>query len=173
MEQTKPLSHVVAGLIIAAAVIVYSIIINFTGNAANASGGMISYLIIILGLAFFVRKHGQDTNYTESFGNLFSYGFKATAVLTILFIVFMILFNLFFPEFKEKAMDIARQRLEDQGRLDEDKIDQSLAIAKKYFWLFAIGGTMLGFIIVGAIGSLIGAAITKKRPNNPFEQQLP
>ena len=44
---------------------------------------------------------------------------------------------------------------------------------EKYFWVFAIGGTMLMFVIVGAIGSLIGAAVTKKRPINPFEQQLP
>ena len=173
MEQTKPVSHVVAGLIIAAAVIVFSIILNFTGNAANSAGGMVSYLIIILGLAYFVRRHGKETNYTQTFGNLFSFGFKSTAVLTILFIVFLILFNLFFPEFKEKAMEIAHQRLEDQGKLTEDQIDKSLDIAKKYFWIFAIGGTMLGFIVVGAIGSLIGAAITKKRPNNPFEQQLP
>jgi hypothetical protein len=30
---------------------------------------------------------------------------------------------------------------------------------------------MLGFVITGAIGSLLGAAITKKQPQHPFEQQ--
>ncbi len=60
--------------------------------------------------------------------------------------------------------------MESQGKLSDDQIDQSLNIASKYFWLFAIGGTVLVFIIVGAIGSLIGAAITKKRPVTPFDQ---
>jgi hypothetical protein len=27
------------------------------------------------------------------------------------------------------------------------------------------------YLILGAIGSLIGAAITKKQPRNPFDQQ--
>jgi hypothetical protein len=173
MEQTKPVSHVVAGLIIAAAVIVLSLVMNFSGNTANASGGWLTYCVIIGGLAYFVNRHGKETNYTSTFGNLFSFGFKATAVFTILFIVFLIIFNLLFPEFKEKAMEMARHNLEEQGKLTEDQIDQALQMTKKYFWIFAIGGTMLGFIIIGAIGSLIGAAITKKRPNNPFEQQLP
>jgi hypothetical protein len=33
-----------------------------------------------------------------------------------------------------------------------------------------VGGSTIFFIIIGAIGSLLGAAITKKRPNNPFDQ---
>jgi hypothetical protein len=173
MEQIKPVSHVVAGLIIAAAIIVLAIIMNFAGNSGDASGGALNYIIIIGGLAYFVNRYGKETNYTATFGNLFSYGFKATAVFTIIFIAFLILFNLLFPEFKEKAMEMAQQRLEEQGKLNEDQIDQAVQMTKKYFWIFAIGGTMLMFIIIGAIGSLIGAAITKKRPNNPFEQQLP
>ncbi len=173
MEQTKPVSHVIAGLIIAAAVIVITLIMNFMGNAGSASGGWLTYLVIIGGLAYFVNRHGKETNYNSSFGNLFSFGFKATAVFTILFIVFLIIFNLMFPEFKEKAIEMAQKNLEDQGKLNEDQIDQALQMTKKYFWIFAIGGTMLGFIIIGAIGSLLGAAITKKRPNNPFDQQIP
>ncbi|HVG40917.1 MAG TPA: DUF4199 domain-containing protein [Chitinophagaceae bacterium] len=173
MEQTKPVSHVVAGLLIAAAVIVINLILNFTGNSGNTSAGMLMYLVIIIGLAIMVNRYGKSTNYTQSFGNLFSYGFKATAVFTIMFIIFLIIFNLMFPEFKEQAMEMARTKLEERGSLSDDEMDKALEISKKYFWIFAIGGTMLGFIIVGAIGSLLGAAITKKRPNNPFEQQLP
>ena len=41
---------------------------------------------------------------------------------------------------------------------------------QKYFWPIAIGGVLLGFLITGAIGSLIGAAITPKSPKNPFDQ---
>ena len=173
MDQTKPVSHVVAGLIIAAAVIVLSIVMNFAGSSAQTSAGWLNYIVIIGGLIYFVNRHGKETNYTATFGNLFSFGFKATAVYTILFIVFLIIFNLLFPEFKEKAMQMAQERLESQGKLSEEQIDQALTMTKKYFWIFAIGGTMLSFIVIGAIGSLLGAAVTKKRPNNPFEQQLP
>jgi hypothetical protein len=36
--------------------------------------------------------------------------------------------------------------------------------------VFVIGFTLLGTLIVGAIASIIGAAIAKKKPVNPLDQ---
>lgn len=164
MEQTKPMSHTVAGLLIAAAVIVVSIILNFIGKAGGSFGTLLPYIIIIAGLIILIGQYAKAVNYTATFGNLFSYGFKTTTVIIIIFIGFLILFNLIFPEFREKTMDMARQRLEEQGNFSEDQINQSVAILRKNFWPFTIGATMLGFAVIGAIGSLIGASVAKKRP---------
>ncbi|MBD0331998.1 MAG: DUF4199 domain-containing protein, partial [Chitinophagaceae bacterium] len=104
-----------------------------------------------------------------TFGDLFSYGFKATAAFTAIFVLFLILSSFLFPEFKEKALEAAREEMENRNRNDE-QVEKALDMVSKYFWVFAIGGTVLAFVIVGAIGSLIGAAITKKRPVNPLDQ---
>jgi hypothetical protein len=171
MEQRKPISHIVAGLLIAGIVIVFSMVMNFAGGSASSPGsGWITYLIICGGLILFINLYGKAKDNYVTFGNLFSYGFKATAALTAIFVLFMVLLSFLSHEFKEKGLAAARQQMESQGKLSDDQIDQSLNIASKYFWLFAIGGTVLVFIIVGAIGSLIGAAITKKRPVTPFDQ---
>ncbi|HUQ97032.1 MAG TPA: DUF4199 domain-containing protein [Chitinophagaceae bacterium] len=174
MEPRKPMSHIVAGLLIAAIVIVISMVMMlFSKSSANPGSGWLTYLIIICGLIFFVNQYGKANNYQTSFGDLFSYGFKATAVYTILFIGFLILFSLLFPDFKTNALEAARVEIENKKGLTEEQADQGLEMMNKYFWLLAIGGTMLMFIIIGAIGSLIGAAVTKRRPQNPFDQQLP
>lgn len=170
MEQRKPLSHITAGLLIAAALVLFSIVTNFLGLAANRGLSWVPYLILIAGLILFINLYGKARDHNVTFGNLFAYGFKTTAVFTVLFIVFLILFNLLFPEFKEKAMEIMRQQMEDQGKMSDEQIDQFIEMGRKFFWLGVIGGTLLGFIIIGAIGSLIGAAVTKKRPYNPLEQ---
>ncbi len=170
MEERKPISHLQAGLLIAAVLIVYSIALNFLGQSTNQSLGMISYLIMIVGIIVFVRMHGDAMNNELSFGDLFAYGFKTTSVLTIIFIGFLIIFNLIFPDIKEQAFEMARQQMEESGNLSDDKIDQALEIGKKFFWIGIVGGTLIFFVILGAIGSLIGAAITKKNPVNPLDQ---
>ena len=47
---------------------------------------------------------------------------------------------------------------------------QGMALGKKFFLTFVIGGVILMYAILGAIASLLGAAIAKKNPKatNPF-----
>lgn len=169
--QNKPLTHVTAGLSIAAIIILATLLMTLIGGGgASQSAGPLTYLLVIAGLVFFVNRYGRQHNYTLPFGNLFSFGFKSTAVITIVFVAFTILFNLLYPEFQEKALEATRQQLEKQGRLSDTDIDSAVGMTQKYFWPFVIGSTVLGFAIIGAIGSLIGAAITKKRPQDPFQQ---
>ena len=173
MEPKKPLTHVVAGLLIAGIVIVLSMVMMlFTKSTSNPGSGGVTYLVIIAGLILFINLYAKAKDNYVSFGELFSYGFKATAVYTVIFIGFLLLFSVLFPDFKANAIEAVRTEMENQKNYNEDQADKAIAMMEKYFWVFAIGGTMLGFVIVGAIGSLIGAAITKKRPVNPFEQQI-
>lgn len=169
--ETKPISHITAGLSVAALIIILTIVFTAVGaGAGNQTAGPLTYLVVIAGLAFFVNRYGRSQQYTASFGNLFSFGFKSTAVITVVFVSFTIIFNLLYPEFGEKALEATRVQLEKQGQLSDTDIDAAVSMTKKYFWPFIIGSTVLGFAIIGAIGSLIGAAITKKRPHDPFQQ---
>jgi hypothetical protein len=49
-------------------------------------------------------------------------------------------------------------------------VDQALGFTRRFFWPFLIAGTLVSNLLVGAIGSLIGAALTKKTPQSPFQQ---
>lgn len=169
MEQKKPISHIVAGAIIAGILIIFSCVLYFT-NSQAAGANWLQYLIIVAGLVLFINLYGKAMNNQVGFGNLFAYGFKTTAFLTLIMIAFMVIFFLAFPEVKEKMFDLTRQKMEERGNLTEDEIDKGLAVWRKMFWVFTIGGVLLVYAIVGAIGSAIGAAITKKKPINPMDQ---
>ena len=170
MEQKKPITHITAGLLIAALIIIYAIITQFLGLTQQKGLSLLQYVIIIGGLIFFVNQYGKANNYTKSFGDLFAFGFKSTAVFTSIYIIFIIIFFLVFPDIKEKALETARQQMEQNGKLNDADVDRAVEMARKFFWVGVVGGSLLFFIIIGAIGSLIGAGITKKRPNNPFDQ---
>jgi hypothetical protein len=65
---------------------------------------------------------------------------------------------------------MARQRMEEKGNLSDEQIDQAIEMTKKFFVPFAIGGILLITLIFGAIASLAGAAMAKKKPVNPLDQ---
>jgi|SRR5690606_7758519 len=169
-EESKPISHITAGLLIAGALIVYSLILNFAGLGNDPSFGYITYAILIIGIIVVIGMHAKAHDNRMTFGNLFAFGFKTSAVITIIFILFLIVFNILFPDLKEKGFEMAREQLEEQGKMSDSQIDDALEMGRKFFWPGLIGGTLLFFLIIGAIGSLIGAAITKKKPVNPLDE---
>jgi hypothetical protein len=169
MEARKPINHIIAGLIIAGVLIVFSCIVYFSG-LQDSGINWLQYAIIIAGLIIFINLYGKALNDQVSFGNLFSYGFKTTAFIALIIIGFFVIFFLAFPDVKEKGFEMARQKMEEKGTFTEDQIDQAMQTFRKMFWVVTIGGIMFIYAIVGAVGSLIGAAVTKKQPVNPIDQ---
>jgi hypothetical protein len=170
MEEKKPISHIVAGLLIAAVLIVYSCILYFADIEQTGIFSFLPFVIILAGLIMFINMYGNAKNNQVTFGNLFAYGFKTTALLTLVVILFTVLFFLIFPDIKEKIFETTQQKMEEQGKMTPSEIEEGMKMWRNMFWVFTIGGILLLYAIVGAIGSLIGAAITKKRPVNPMDQ---
>ena len=61
--------------------------------------------------------------------------------------------------------------MEKQGKMSDDQIDQSMQMFERNFMVFSAGAALFMYLILGAIGSLIGAALTKKQTRSPFDQQ--
>ncbi|HEV7622010.1 MAG TPA: DUF4199 domain-containing protein [Flavisolibacter sp.] len=168
--ERKPITHITAGLLIAVIIVLFAIITNFLGMTQQKGLGMIQYILIIGGLIYFISQYGKANNYHKSFGDLFAFGFKTTAVYTCIFLVFIILFFALFPEIKEKSLQLAKEQMEASGKVTDDQIDKAMQISRKFFWVGLVGLTAFFLVIVGAIGSLLGAAVTKKEPINPLDQ---
>lgn len=171
MEQQKPINHIVAGLIIAGVMVIFLLVSNMFGQAQNQALGWLTYLVMIAALIFFIRKWGQAHDYRLSFGALFSYGFKITSILTLIVIIFLVILFSAFPEMKDTLLEASRTAMEQQGTVSDEMIDQAMEQMDKYFVPITAGSALLTYLVLGLIGSLIGAAVTKKVPQNPFDQQ--
>lgn len=168
MEENKFMSPQIKGLLIALIVVVLGIAGYFTNLAFsgwyNWVVNIVMFVAIIIACVHFAnQKEGYVT-----FGNVFSHGFKITMVVTIILLVYSVLSTtVLFPEIKEKAIEMQRTKMEEKG-IAEDQIEVGMNFAKKYFMAFLIFGVIIGTLIFGAIASLIGAAVAKKKPVNPI-----
>jgi uncharacterized membrane protein len=166
MEQ-KITSTTIKGIIIGLIMIAISLTASFMGVEANGSFQWVIYSVYFIGIFFSIYQYGKQVNYNSTFGNYFAHGFKTSAMVTILMIAFLVIFMTMFPEFKEKAMEEAKKKMSSKD-VSQEQVEKALEITKKYFMVFLIGGALLGYLLFGAIASLIGAAVTKKDPR-PFE----
>ena len=162
--QQKVTPTTVKGFIIGLIMIVISIIASFMELQANGYFQWLGYGIFLVGVILSISQYGKQINYNSTFGNYFAHGFKVSALVTLMMIVFLVVFMTVFPEFKDKAMEEAKKGMAEKN-LSEDQVEQALNMTKKFFMVFLIGGALLGYLIVGAIASVIGAAITKKDPH--------
>ena len=170
--ENKVTSHVIKGLIIALVLITISVISQFMGYERASWVTWLSNIILVGGIIWSCIIYGRQINNKVTFGNLFAHGFKTTAVATVIVIVFTIIFLLIFPEIKEKAITMAREELEKKNNLSDDQVDTALGITEKFFMPIMIGSLMFLYLSLGAIASLIGAAVTKKTPSTPFANQV-
>lgn len=164
-------SHLLAGGIIGAVLVLINVIFIIFDLTGNTKVSWIGSAINIGLLIYFMIEFGKQHDYQKSFGELFSYGFKATAFTTIILTAFMVIYSFMFPDAADKAMEIAREQMSSQQNMSEETIDSALEMTKKFYFPILIGGTIFGTMLVGALGSLIGAAVTKKNPSHPFQNQ--
>lgn len=161
------------GIIIALILIVLQLIIHFIGQEQNSYVGSIGIILFVIAIIFMTITYSKEQNGQLTFGNLFAYGFKIAAIVTLLMIIWAVLAaKVVFPEMQDKMLQIQREAGLKKGATEE-QINQGLEITKKFFLTFMIGGTLLSYAILGLIGSLLGAAFSKKVPagSSPFEQQ--
>ena len=172
--EKKPVSYFVVGTILGMASIVLFLAYYFSGLAFQK--GALSWLpsVIAIGiLIFFIIQYSNANRNNVTFGGLFGYGFKSTIIWTLIVFVFMLLaLYVIFPDYKQKALEMATAEMEKQSNLSEDQRNAGISFMEKSFNILALGGTVFANIIVGLIGSLIGAAVAKKNPVSPFNQTV-
>lgn len=167
MEQTVTTSTT-KGIVISLILVVIALITYFLNLETTSALQYISYIVFIAGIIWSVNMYGKQIDHVSTFGNYFAHGFKVAAVVTAIMILYVVIFVNLFPDMKQKGIDAARKSMEAKGQLSPDQISQALEFTRKFFLVFIIGGTLIGYLVFGAIAALIGAGITKRNPA-PFE----
>lgn len=167
--EKKVTSPIVKGLVITLFLIVFGLIIYFTGQVANKSMCYIQYVILFVGIIWSCISYSKQMNAQVTFGNVFAHGFKTSMVAAVLLIVYTVLaFKVLFPDMADTIMNSTRTELIKQGKLSSEQIQSAMDMTRKFLIPFAIGGILIMFAILGVISSLIGAAIAKKEPKDTF-----
>jgi len=165
MEKTVT-STITKGLVISLILIVLALAVYFANIQVNGPTQWIGYAVFIGGVIWSIYSYGKQVDYNSTFGNYFAHGFKVSATVTAIMIIYIFIFIVLFPDFKEKALDQAKVAMREKNNMTEEQMTQAIEWTRKFFMVFLVGGTLLGYLILGALAALVGAAITKKQPNN-------
>ena len=170
MEETKIMSPQIKGLLIALIVIILGIAGYFTDLGFSTWYNWVVNLIMLVAIIIACIHFANQKQGFVTFGNVFLHGFKISAVIAVIVLVYTLLaFTVLFPDMKEKIFEMQRIKMEESG-IDDDKLEQATTVMKKYFMIFLVLGVIFGTLVWGCIASLIGAAVAKKKKNNALDQ---
>lgn len=158
------------GLILSLVTIVFSVALYLLDLWQNKAVSSISWVFVVGGIIWSCIHYAKQMQGDVTFGNVFAYGFKVTATLIVITVVYTLLsFKVLFPEMTDKIIENAATEMEKNKQLTDEQIKAALTMTRKFMMPFAIGGIILGYGFVGAIASAIGAGVAKKTPKqNPF-----
>ena len=170
MEENKIMSPQIKGILISLIIIIIGIAGYFTDLAFSSWYSWAVNGLLVLAIIFACVHYANQKDGYVTFGNVFGHGFKVTAVVTVILLIYTLLaMTVLFPDMKQRIFDMQQAQMEEKN-LPDDQIETAMNMMKKYFMLFLVLGVIVGNLIFGCIGSLIGAAAAKKRNINPMDQ---
>jgi len=167
MEQkTIPNSTKVAtkwALIYTATAIIITYAFEFLNVDTNSSAKYISYIPFIAFLCLTQKEFKEELGGYITYGNAFSAGFRYALFSGLLLAVFTYLyFSILSPEMWDKVLDATQAEMEAKDTPTE-QIDATMDFMRgKWGSIMIVFGTAVGLAIMGAIISLVTAAIFKK-----------
>ncbi len=164
-------THIQKGLVIAAILIIFKAITHFTHTVFAEWTVFIFGLIILLGVTISVQLYQKQPNVQFKFTELFSYGFKVTAVVTCIYFIFIFLeTKLFFPNYIHERLLKSIEQIKQSGIIDqktfEENINQSMALGKKVETYKYFAGSIMSILFLGLLGAVLGSVISKTKARN-------
>jgi hypothetical protein len=168
--EKKITSPAAKGIIISLILIVFSLVILFLNLTANKGLGLFQFIIFVGAIIWSAIVYANQMDGNVTYGNVFAHAFKVTAAVTAIMVVYTVISLKFIsPEQLERGIEEARANLEAKNMSDE-QIEKAISITRKFAIPFSMAGVLLMFMFIGLIASLIGAAVARKNPRDPFVQ---
>lgn len=170
--EKQVMTPAIKGLVIALALIIISVIITVTKQEGNRSLGLIPIAIFFGGILWACLSFSKQMDGNVTFGNVFSHGFKTSALVAALVSLWIVLsLTIVFPDSLDRMLEVQRLELIKKGMSDSD-IDNAMRIGRKAAVPLGTIVSVIIYLIIGAISSLIGASVAKKNPNPVFPDKL-
>jgi hypothetical protein len=151
------------GILTSVAIMVFTTILNVSGQSQNKWLAMFAYVIMIVGIVLAMKEFRETNKGFMTYGEGLSLGSLVSAVLGFLASMFAMVYIRFIdPTIMTQTLDKARADMEAQG-LDDAQIDNYMEISQKFSspgFMFAAG--VFGYLFVGFIFSLIIAAVIRR-----------
>ena len=129
--------------------------------------GVLSFVIMIVIIIFGIKKFKELNNGFLSLGQGLKTGLGIALIGGIISIAYTLIFiNFIEPDFLQKTLELAEQKLLDDPNLSEEQIEQAIEMQKKFSgpgMIAAFG--LLWTLFLGFVISLVGSLAMQKKEN--------
>ena len=161
MKQTTPAQK---GLLTGSLMILASVFSLYVlKNPVESNFQMLVYCIFCFGIVWSLVSYFRSDNDKKGFGNFFSIGFKTFVVVALLMAAFTWLYFSLHPEFRDSKIAENGRLLLLQGNHMPKEIDDYSAQLKKIFIPMMISYAIFGYLILGALITVIAAAFLSRK----------
>lgn len=156
------------GVIIALAIVVYSLILFLLNLSDNTALSYVAYLILLVGILLSqINYRNKYLGGYISYGDSFLLGMLTGLFVALIYGVFTYIFLKYIdPSAMEKGMEIAEQKMLDKG-MTQMEIEQAMEIARKFqsAWFPSLISIFVTYFI-GLLCSLFTSIFIKKENIN-------
>jgi len=163
-------THITYGFLTSLALVILYVIFEVAGLSEKTGVQYIGWAIFLAGLILNAIAFSKANNADVTFGQVFGSCFKATAIVTIVMVVWAMLMFVIFPGMETRMLEKAQAGMSANKQVSEEQMEKGMALTRKYFKVFIAAGALFGTLIEGLIFSLIAAAIAKKKPKTQLPQ---
>lgn len=152
------------GLIIGIVTVIYSLALMATGLDQNPWLGFLTFAILIAGIVLAHKAYKQNNGGFMSYGQGLGIATVEGAVIGVLSGVFRYVYvNFIDSEYTQRTLDAARAKLENDGNLSDEQIDQAVQLTAKMMPTgpISIVWGVIATAFFGFLLALIISAITK------------
>ncbi len=160
---TIKLTPALKGLITAVLMIVVILIIDARRDSINPNVQYLRFVVYGLGIIWTLIAYSNSSSFQGSFSSLFGQGFRCFMVVTLIMVIFSIVFIKMHPEFAIAEAKYQRELLEKEKNRMPSDIDELEARAKKQYPMRYISASIFGYLILGAAVTAIGSALLTRR----------
>lgn len=157
--QLKP---AVKGLITALLMIVAALIIDRAGNTDSRIQYFV-YLIYGAGICWTLYAKSQQENSNGTFKEHFSTGFRCFIVITLLMVVFTIVFLKMHPEFAEQEAIATKEYYIQKGGKTPAELEELAITAKKRYPVLVISLSIFRYLLIGTGFTVFFALLFTRR----------
>ena len=165
----KKNTHMKYGLVIGLIMVVVGAILYISGLALKPGMQYVSYIPFLIGLILNANAFTKENDGFVTYGNVFSSCFKATAIVTLILLVWAVASMYIFPHMKDEILEMTRKKMAEDPKMTDENMDMAMNMTKKYWNVFMVAGVVFITLFWGAIFSLIAAAIPKKKGAAPMQ----
>ena len=167
MEATRKNAHLRPALFIALVMVAIHAWIHVKGQALNPVLLLAATLPMIVGIVFNVYQYAA-ANRDNSFGNNFAYGFRISAVITVIMVLFVVIFFKAFPQYKDLLLEALLKSVNRKtSGMDDEAINKAVQDWDAHFLQRIVTIYIFLHLIAGTVASLLAAAIaTRKSKSN-------